>query len=82
MLPVNTHVRVTESGGRNYTGIVRGYDLSGTKYRISPETFWGSGEFTTTTTRWVFPKEVEELVWSIMDDAWVTREFWDSVNGE
>lgn len=82
MLSVNTRVRVTEFGGRTYDGIVKGYDQGKTKYQVAPETSGGSGEFATTFVRWVFSREIEELVWSILDNAWVTRSYWDTVSGK
>lgn len=62
LLPVGTVVRVNPypaTGERPYRAIVRGYDMHGSKYRLGPELYEGSGEFLD-GFRWAFPSEVKE----------------------
>lgn len=80
MLPVGTRVHVATFDGREYNGLVKGYDPGKTKYQVSPEIFKDSGEFAKSLTNWAFPMEVEELVWDIMENSWVSREYWNKVN--
>lgn len=69
VLPVGTVVQVTEHFGRIteeprvYRAVIRGYDMSRTKYHLAPE--FMRGEFTSEPICWAFLGEVSE---EVLDD--------------